>query len=75
MHVIFYYRELFVNALPATSRAPTMELEAEDAYSRINALVLRNPSTVNFPDGSASSIPGHEPGTALVGLTFWTAQQ
>jgi aspartyl-tRNA(Asn)/glutamyl-tRNA(Gln) amidotransferase subunit A len=47
-----------------------MELEADDACSRSNALVLCNPSTVNFLDGCASSIPCHEPGTAPVGLTL-----
>jgi aspartyl-tRNA(Asn)/glutamyl-tRNA(Gln) amidotransferase subunit A len=52
--------------------APALsELAADDAYARINALVLRNPSTVNFLDGCAISIPCHEPGTAPVGLTLF----
>ena len=44
------------------------ELEPEDAFRRINVLVLRNPSIANFIDGCAISIPCHCPGDAPVGL-------
>src|SRR5438132_640699 len=52
--------------------APTLaELATDEAYARLNALVLRNPSIVNFLDGCAVSVPCHEPGTAPVGLTLF----
>ena len=52
--------------------APALsDLAADEAYVRINALVLRNPSIVNFIDGCAISIPCQEPGTAPVGLSLF----
>jgi aspartyl-tRNA(Asn)/glutamyl-tRNA(Gln) amidotransferase subunit A len=47
------------------------ELASDEAYARINALVLRNSSVVNFLNGCAISIPCHEPGSAPVGLTIF----
>jgi len=45
------------------------DLEADDArYFEANAMMLRNPSIVNFLDGCAISIPCHEIGSAPVGL-------
>jgi aspartyl-tRNA(Asn)/glutamyl-tRNA(Gln) amidotransferase subunit A len=42
--------------------APALsDLVPDEAYLRINALVLRNPSIVNFIDGCAISIPCQEP--------------
>jgi aspartyl-tRNA(Asn)/glutamyl-tRNA(Gln) amidotransferase subunit A len=52
--------------------APALsDLAADEAYVRINALVLRNPSIVNFIDGCAISIPCQEPGGAPVGLSLF----
>lgn len=49
--------------------APTFaELENDEHYFRTNALVLRNPSIINFLDGCALSLPCQEPGEAPVGL-------
>ncbi len=50
--------------------APALaELEASDqAYVEANALILRNPSIINFLDGCALSIPCQLPGEAPVGL-------
>ncbi len=50
---------------------PLAALAQGDAYVRANALVLRNPSIVNFIDGCAISLPCHEPGTAPVGLSLF----
>ena len=50
---------------------PLVALAQGDAYVRANALVLRNPSIVNFIDGCAISLPCHEPGTAPVGLSLF----
>jgi aspartyl-tRNA(Asn)/glutamyl-tRNA(Gln) amidotransferase subunit A len=47
------------------------DLAQDEQYMRANALVLRNPSIVNFLDGCAISIPCHEPGTAPVGLSLF----
>ena len=49
--------------------APTMaELEDDEAYGRINLLMLRNPTFINFLDGCSISLPCHEAGAAPVGL-------
>lgn len=48
---------------------PTMkELEDEEAYGRINLLVLRNPTVINALDGCAISLPCHAAGEAPAGL-------
>ncbi|HEY4368882.1 MAG TPA: amidase [Steroidobacteraceae bacterium] len=47
------------------------EFATDENYLRLNGLVLRNPSVVNFLDGCAISIPCHERGAAPVGLTLF----
>ena len=48
---------------------PVAELAASDEnYARANALMLRNPSIINFLDGCALSMPCHAAGSAPVGL-------
>jgi aspartyl-tRNA(Asn)/glutamyl-tRNA(Gln) amidotransferase subunit A len=54
--------------------APTFaELESDEAYGRLNLLVLRNPSVANFLDRCAISIPCHRAGAAPVGLMLMGA--
>lgn len=66
------YDALMMPTVPIV--APRLdELAAEDEYTRINALVLRNSSVVNFIDACAISIPCHEKGQAPVGLTLFAA--
>ena len=49
--------------------APALaEFDDDGEYARLNLLMLRNPSVVNFLDRCAVSIPVHEPGAAPVGL-------
>ena len=49
--------------------APTIaELADDQEYGRVNLLMLRNPTVVNFLDGCAISIPCHAAGEAPVGL-------
>lgn len=49
--------------------APAIDALAGDAaFFRVNALLLRNPSAVNFLDGCALSLPCHAPGGWPVGL-------
>jgi aspartyl-tRNA(Asn)/glutamyl-tRNA(Gln) amidotransferase subunit A len=50
-----------------------VDVEPDDAYRRINMLVLRNPSIVNFIDGCSISIPCHRAGDAPVGLMLFGA--
>lgn len=40
----------------------------DDLYIRTNQLILRNPSTVNFLDGCAVTVPCHDPDDLPVGL-------
>ncbi len=48
---------------------PIAELEASDeVFFKINALLLRNPSAINYLDGCAISLPCHPNGTLPVGL-------
>lgn len=48
---------------------PVAELEASDeAFTRTNLLLLRNPTFVNFLDGCAVTLPCHRAGEAPVGL-------
>jgi len=54
--------------------APTFaELESDEAYGRLNLLVLRNPSIANFLDRCAISIPCHRAGAAPTGLMLMGA--
>jgi aspartyl-tRNA(Asn)/glutamyl-tRNA(Gln) amidotransferase subunit A len=50
---------------------PMSELLTDSAYYSVNALVLRNPSVVNFLDGCAISLPCHEPGNTPIGLSVF----
>jgi Asp-tRNA(Asn)/Glu-tRNA(Gln) amidotransferase A subunit family amidase len=47
--------------------------ERDDAFFRVNALLLRNPSAINTLDGCAISLPCHVPGELPVGLMAWHA--
>ncbi len=47
--------------------------ERDDAFFRINTLLLRNPSVVNMLDGCALSLPCHAEGELPVGLMLWHA--
>jgi aspartyl-tRNA(Asn)/glutamyl-tRNA(Gln) amidotransferase subunit A len=47
------------------------ELEASDeVFAKFNALLLRNPSSINYLNGCAISLPCHADGTLPVGLTI-----
>jgi aspartyl-tRNA(Asn)/glutamyl-tRNA(Gln) amidotransferase subunit A len=45
--------------------------ERDEAFFRVNALLLRNTSVVNMLDGCALSLPCHAPGSLPVGLMLW----
>jgi aspartyl-tRNA(Asn)/glutamyl-tRNA(Gln) amidotransferase subunit A len=60
-----------VLAMPTVPIAapPIADLERDDdLYNRLNLLVLRNPTLINFLDGCALSVPCHREGDAPVGL-------
>ncbi len=49
--------------------APALDaLEDDDEYSRINLLMLRNPTVVNLLDGCAASVPMHDADEPPAGL-------
>ncbi len=45
--------------------------ERDEAFFRVNASLLRNPSVVNMLDGCAISIPCHGPNELPAGLMIW----
>jgi len=47
---------------------PVAEFATDEAYWRLNGLILRNPAIVNFFDGCAISLPCHEAGEPPAGL-------
>jgi aspartyl-tRNA(Asn)/glutamyl-tRNA(Gln) amidotransferase subunit A len=62
------YDSLIMPTVPLVA-PPIADLEAsDDEFFRVNALLLRNPSTINLLDGCAVSLPCHEQGTLPVGL-------
>lgn len=56
-------------APPIASVAPGAE--RDEAFFRVNALLLRNPSVVNMLDGCALTLPCHRAGELPVGLMLW----
>lgn len=59
---------LLIPTVPQVAPAIAPLVADEDAYFRANALMLRNPTLINFLDGCALSLPCHVPGQAPVGL-------
>jgi Asp-tRNA(Asn)/Glu-tRNA(Gln) amidotransferase A subunit family amidase len=56
---------------PADGRDSAQDAARDEAFFRINALLLRNPSVVNMLDGCAISLPCHAPGELPAGLMLW----
>ncbi|MBO0662580.1 amidase [Jiella sp. MQZ9-1] len=53
---------------PTVPIVPPTIAEVEADFDRLNALILRNPSTINFLDGCAATVPMHEAGDLPTGL-------
>ena len=60
---------LVMPTVPLTA-PPFSAFETDEAYHRLNGLILRNPTVVNMGDGCAISIPCHAPGEPPVGLSL-----
>jgi len=65
------YDALLSPTVPITAPPLAPLLSDDNAFFACNALLLRNPSAVNFLDGCALSLPCHEPGGLPVGLMVW----
>jgi aspartyl-tRNA(Asn)/glutamyl-tRNA(Gln) amidotransferase subunit A len=52
----------------AITAPPIAAFAADEDYFRLNALILRNTSVINFLDRCAVTLPIHQPGTMPVGL-------
>lgn len=62
------YDALLMPTAPIVPPAISPLLASDDAYFSANALILRNPTLINFLNGCALSLPCHQPGSAPVGL-------
>jgi aspartyl-tRNA(Asn)/glutamyl-tRNA(Gln) amidotransferase subunit A len=52
----------------AITAPPIAAFEKDEDYRRLNALILRNTSLINFLDGCAATVPIQRPGAPPVGL-------
>jgi len=57
--------------VPMVAPAIAPLVNSDQRFFAINAMLLRNPSAVNFLDGCALSLPCQEPGQMPVGLMVW----
>lgn len=56
---------------PSQGKDAAQDAARDEAFFRINGLLLRNPSVVNMLDGCAISLPCHAPDELPVGLMVW----
>jgi Asp-tRNA(Asn)/Glu-tRNA(Gln) amidotransferase A subunit family amidase len=56
---------------PGSGHDAARDAAQDEAFFRVNGLLLRNPSMVNMLDGCAISIPCQAPGELPVGLMIW----
>ncbi len=56
---------------PGQGKDAAQDAARDEAFFRINGLLLRNPSVVNMLDGCAISLPCHAPDELPVGLMVW----
>ena len=64
---------LLTPTVPIVAPALAPLVNDDSAFFAANALVLRNPSVVNFLDGCALSVPCHDEGELPVGLMVWSS--
>ena len=73
-HALAPFDVMLSPTVPIT--APTIDSVApgadrDDAFFRVNSLLLRNPSIINMLDGCAISLPCQSEGELPVGLMLW----
>lgn len=56
---------------PGEGRDAAVDAARDEAFFRVNGLLLRNPSVVNMLDGCAVSLPCHRADELPVGLMVW----
>ena len=57
--------------LPGNGKDAALDAARDEAFFRLNGLLLRNPGVVNLLDGCALSLPCHAPDELPVGLMVW----
>ncbi len=68
---IYSYDAIIMPTIPILP--PTIrELEDEDTYFKKNALILRNPTLINYLDGCAFSLPYHNSDNLPIGIMLAT---
>jgi aspartyl-tRNA(Asn)/glutamyl-tRNA(Gln) amidotransferase subunit A len=66
-----HYDAAISPTVPVLAPAIAPLAQDDDAFFRVNGLLLRNPSLVNMLDGCAISLPCQEAGAMPVGLMLW----
>lgn len=64
------YDAFLMPTVPIVAPRVDALISDDDAFAATNALLLRNPSAINFLDGCAMSVPCHTQGDAPVGLSI-----
>ena len=57
--------------LPGEGKDAALDAARDEAFFRLNGLLLRNPGVVNLLDGGALSLPCHAPDELPAGLMVW----
>ena len=65
------YDAMLSPTVPMVAPALAPLVASDPRFFAINAMLLRNPSLVNFLDGCALSLPCQAPGQMPVGLMVW----
>ena len=72
MHAALHGYDAMLSPTVPLLAPPIAALADDEAFFRVNALLLRNPAVVNLLDGCALSLPCQPPGAAPVGLMLWS---
>jgi aspartyl-tRNA(Asn)/glutamyl-tRNA(Gln) amidotransferase subunit A len=66
------YDAMLSPTVPVVAPALQPLLDDDETFFAANALLLRNPTAINFLDGCALSLPCQAPGELPVGLMVWS---
>jgi aspartyl-tRNA(Asn)/glutamyl-tRNA(Gln) amidotransferase subunit A len=67
-HTLLGYDAMLCPTVPMVAPLTEPLLKDDEAFFKVNRLLLRNPSAINYMDGCAWSLPCHEAGELPVGL-------